>query len=110
MLFTYALTDAKNVATSSGIIQSAFAQFAKHLTKESLALAKAQVLFDIQNTRQQRQSRAGNMVQQWHRYGVIYSEKDMQKALNAITLADVSQYVSANSSRIVMVHVNAKKK
>jgi predicted Zn-dependent peptidase len=92
MLFTYALTDPKNVPKVSRMINDAFEEIKDDITNEQFELAKAQVMFNFQNTRQEQTMKGNDMLYHYQTFSAISNDADVQQALTKISIDDVQTF------------------
>jgi zinc protease len=92
MLFTYALTDSKNVTEVSTIMNDAFEEIKTTITDEQFKLAKAQVLFNFQNSRQEQSMKSNDMLYHHQTFSSIPNDGDIQQALARISIHDVQSF------------------
>jgi len=93
MLFTYALTDSKNVPKVSTMINDAFEEMKETITNEQFELAKAQVLFNFQNSRQEQTMKGNDMLYHYQTFSSIANDTDIQQALTKISINDVQAFI-----------------
>ena len=93
LLFIYALTDSENVERVNKIISQTIKDLKTSITEEQFELAKSQVLFNIQNTLQNMNSKQKEIIHQINRYNQVVGIKQLEEGLNSIEIKDVTNAV-----------------
>ncbi len=90
-LFTYALTDSDNVQKVLNIKEQSMQELTHKITVQQFELAKSQVLFNMQNTLQNRHDKSKHIVSQLIKYGRMIDMVEFEKELNALTIDDIKK-------------------
>ncbi len=91
-LFTYALTESKSVKNVEAIITESFEEIQTKITDEQFKLAKSQVLFNFQNTRQSGQSKVYNLIYHKQTFGDFHTIDNFKKELENISKKDIYDF------------------
>ena len=89
LLFVYALTDSENVKKVTKIVKQSMNDVKTSITPKQFELAKAQVMFNMQNTLQNMGSKSNEIIQQYRRFGFVIPHHVFKQVLDEITLEDI---------------------
>ena len=105
MLFTYALTSPKHVATTSKIIRQSLVD-TQDITDAEFKSAKTQVLFNFQDMAQNIQSQTTQLLLFDQLFGELYSDTAITQTLNGISIYDVQDYINQNIPNQFILKIN----
>jgi zinc protease len=94
MLFTYALTDPKNVGNAAKIIDESFAEIKTNISNKQIRLAKNQVMFNVQSNRENLHRKTQDLIVNSQLFGTVLTAQDIENELISIDAAALKTFAA----------------